>query len=318
MTEELHVLFGAGQVGQPLARTLMGRGKRVRIAKRSSGGVPQGAEAMLGDATDLNFCMQAARGASTIYHCMNPPYYARVWAELVPRYMENLIAAAGRNNARLVVLDNVYMLGPPQGRPLDEDTPPKPCSRKGEIRARAAERLWEAHRRGEVRATAGRASDFYGPGGTLTHLGDQFWGPVIAGKRGRVLVDPDAVHTYHYIPDVAVGLATLGTAEDDAYGRPWMLPCAPGESMRVLVARFSRHLGREIGLVRMPRGVVKIASLAVPFLREIDEMLYQWEEPFVINDARFRARFKQQPEDMERAAADTVGWAKVHYAPGGH
>jgi len=310
MPEELHVLFGAGQVGQPLARILMGRGKRVRIVKRSASGVPKGSELLQGDAADLNFCVQASRGASTVYHCMNPPYDARVWAELVPRYMENLIAAAGRNGARLVVLDNVYMLGRPQGKPLDEDTPPNPCSRKGEIRARAAERMWEAHRRGEVRATTGRASDFYGPGGTLTHLGDQFWRPVMAGKRGRVVVDPDAIHTYHYIPDVAAGLATLGTAEDDAYGLPWMLPCAPAETMRALVARFSRHLGREIRIARLPRGILKIASLVVPLLREIEEMMYQWEEPFVINDARFRARFGKAPEDVERAAADTVAWAK--------
>jgi len=316
MPEELHVLFGAGQIGQPLARILMLRGKRVRIVKRSAGGVPQGADLLQGDASDPNFCVQAARGAATVYHCMNPPYYAHVWAELLPRYMENLIAAAGRNGARLVVLDNVYMLGRPQGKPLDEDTPTRPCSRKGEIRALVADRMWEAHRRGDVRATTGRASDFYGPGGTLTHLGDQFWRPVIAGKRGRVVVDPDAVHTYHYIPDVAAGLATLGMAGDDAYGRPWMLPCAPAETMRALVARFSRHLGRQIALARMPRSVLKIAALAVPFLREIDEMLYQWGERFVISDARFRARFKQGPEDVDRAAMDTVAWAKLHYTVG--
>jgi hypothetical protein len=71
---------------------------------------------------------------------------------------------------------------------------------------------------------------------------------VIAGQRGRVVVDPDAIHTYHYIPDVAAGLATLGTAGDDAYGRPWMLPCTPAETMRALVVRFSRELGREIRL----------------------------------------------------------------------
>jgi nucleoside-diphosphate-sugar epimerase len=229
--------------------------------------------------------------------------------------MENLIAAAGRNGARLVVLDNVYMLGRPQGKPLDEDTPPRPCSRKGEIRARVAERMWEAHRCGDVRATSARASDFYGPGGTLTHLGDQFWRPAIAGKRGRVLVDPDAIHTYHYIPDVAVGLATLGTA-GDAYGRPWMLPCAPTETMRALVARFSRELGREIRLMTMPRTVLKTLALVVPLLREIDEMLYQWQEPFVINDRHFRERFEQAPEDLQRAAADTVAWAKVHYKVG--
>src|SRR5262249_4390973 len=281
MPEELHVLFGGGQVGLPLARILAGRGKRVRIVKRSTGGLPERVELAQGDAADLEVCVEAARGASTVYHCMNPPYYARVWAELVPRYMENLIAAAGRAGARLVVLDNVYMLGPPRGRPLDEDTPPRPRSRKGEIRARAAERMWDAHHRGEVRATAGRASDFYGPGGTLTHLGDQFWRPVIAGKRGRVTVDPDAIHTYHYIPDVAAGLATLVMADDDAYGRPWMLPCTPADSMRALVARFSRELGREIGLMTIPRTVVKMLAVVVPFLREIDEMLYQWQEPLL-------------------------------------
>jgi nucleoside-diphosphate-sugar epimerase len=316
MAEELHVLFGGGQVGQPLAQILLGRGKRVRIVKRSRVGLPEGTELVQGDATNLNFCVEAARGASTVYHCMNPPYYGRVWAELLPRYMENLIAAAGRNGARLVVLDNVYMLGRPQGKPLDEDTPTRPCSRKGEIRARVAERMWEAHRCGDVRATSARASDFYGPGGTLTHLGDQFWRPAIAGKRGRVLVDPDAIHTYHYIPDVALGLATLGTASDDAYGRPWMLPCAPAETMQALVARFSRELGREIRLMTMPRTVLKTLALVVPLLREIDEMLYQWQEPFVINDRHFRERFEQAPEDLQRAAADTVAWAKVHYKVG--
>ena len=313
MAEELHVLFGGGQVGRPLARILLGRGKRVRIVKRSGSGLPEGVELVRGDAADLNFCVEAARGASTVYHCMNPPYYARVWAELLPRYMNNLIVAAGRSGARLVVLDNVYMLGRPEGKPLNEDAPVRPCSRKGEIRARVAERMWEAHRRGDVRATTGRASDYYGPGGTLTHLGDQFWRPVIAGKRGRVLVNPDAIHTYHYIPDVAAGLAALGTAADDAYGRPWMLPCAPAETTRALVTRLSRELGRQIELMTVPRTVLKILALAAPFLREIDEMMYQWEESFVVDDRRFRAQFGLGSEDVNRAAADTVAWAKAHY-----
>lgn len=314
MAGELHVLFGAGQVGQVVARLLLDDGKRVRIARRSRSLVPAGADLVLGDALDPTFCVEAAEGASTVYHCMNPPYDARAWADLVPRYMDNLIAAAARAGARLVVLDNVYMLGRSGGRPLDEQTPPHPCSRKGEIRARAAERLFEAHHRGEVRATSGRASDFYGPGGTLTHLGDQFWRPALAGKTARVLVNPGVVHTYHYIPDVGAGLVALGTAGDDAYGQPWMLPCAPAETMRALVTRLSRKLGREIRLAGVPRSMVKAIGFFVPVVREVDEMLYQWDEPFVINDARFRKRFRQEPTDVEKAAADTVAWAKQHYA----
>ena len=182
MTSELHVVFGAGQVGQPLARLLVLAGKRVRIVKRSSAAIPAGSEIVLGDAADPSFCVEAARGASTVYHCMNPPYDARIWADLVPRYVDNLIAASARTGARLVMLDNLYMLGRPRGRVLNEDTPMDPCSRKGEIRARATERLFEAHRRGDVIATSGRASDFYGPGGTQTGLGDFFWPRVLAGK----------------------------------------------------------------------------------------------------------------------------------------
>jgi nucleoside-diphosphate-sugar epimerase len=312
MPDELHVIFGGGQVGQPLARILRKRGLRVRVVKRSAG-APEGIELMQGDATDQNFCREAARGAATVYHCMNPPYSARIWADVIPRYINNLIAAAGSSGARLVVLESVYMLGRTEGRPMNEDTPMNPCSRKGEIRAREVERLFEAHRRGEVRVTAGRASDYYGPRATTSHVGDQFWKPVIAGGRGRVLVNPDAIHTYHYVPDVAAGLATLGTAGDDAYGQPWMLPCAPAEPMRALVARFSRYLGRDIELTVTPRWAMRALGLVVPMIREINEMMYQWDEPFVIDDRRFRKAFAAEPTEVERAAADTVTWAKGHY-----
>jgi nucleoside-diphosphate-sugar epimerase len=312
MPNELHVIFGGGQVGQPLSRILCDRGLRVRMVKRSAV-APEGVELMRGDATDRNFCLEAARGASTVYHCMNPPYSTKVWADVVPKYIENLIAAAGNTGARLVVLESVYMLARTGGRPMNEDTPMNPCSRKGEIRAREAQRLFEAHRRGEVCVTAGRASDFYGPGATLSHLGDQFWKPVIAGVRGRVLVNPDAIHTYHYVPDVAAGLATLGTAGSDAYGKPWMLPCTPAESMRALVARFSQCLGRDIGIATMPRWATKALGLVVPMIREINEMLYQWDEPFVIDDQCFRAAFNTEPATPQQAAADTVTWAKSHY-----
>ena len=115
MSAELHVLFGAGQVGHALAGLLLHAGKRVRIAGQ-------------GYTTDPVFCAQAAQGAATVYHCMNPPYNARLWAELVPHWLDNLIAAAGRAGARIVVLDSVYMLGRPGGRPLDDDTPLNPCS----------------------------------------------------------------------------------------------------------------------------------------------------------------------------------------------
>ena len=43
-------------------------------------------------------------------------------------------------------------------------------------------------------------------------------------------------------------------------------------------------------------------GLVVPMIREINEMLYQWDESFVIDDQRFRAAFKTEPTDPQRAA----------------
>lgn len=48
-------------------------------------------------------------------------------------------------------------------------------------------------------------------------------------------------------------------------------------------------------------------------MRELDEMLYQWDEPFVVNDRRFRERFGQTPTPVAEAAAATVPWALRHY-----
>lgn len=56
---------------------------------------------MRGDATDRSFCVEAARGGSTVYHGMNPPYSTRVWADTILKYIDNLIAAAGSAGARL-------------------------------------------------------------------------------------------------------------------------------------------------------------------------------------------------------------------------
>jgi len=313
MNTELHVLFGAGQVGYPLAERLLAAGKRVRVARRSSAHVPPGCEVVLGDASDRAFCTSAASGATTVYHCMNPPYSTPVWAELVPRYMENLIAASAQTRARLVVLDNLYMLGRPGGRPLNEDTPTNPSSRKGEIRARAAARLFEAHRRGDVVATEGRASDFYGPGGTQTGLGDFFWPRALSGKTAYSPFPLDAVHTYHYIPDVAAGLATLGCADADVYGHPWMLPCSPAGTLRELAMRLATNLGQPIKVAQVPRWVLRTTAVVVPLMRELDEMLYQWDEPFVVDDSRFRARFQLLPADLNQAARQTVEWAQRHY-----
>jgi nucleoside-diphosphate-sugar epimerase len=313
----LHVVFGAGQVGLQLVARLLQAGQRVRIARRSGAPAPEGVEVARGDATDPAFCAEATRGAAAAYHCMNPPYSAKVWAEVLPRFASNLVEAAGRAGARLVVLDNLYALGNTGGQPMDEDTPFAPCSRKGEVRARVAATLADAHRRGAARVVVARASDFYGPGGEQTYFGAQLWPTVLRGGAGLFPANPDTPHTYHFIPDVAAGLAALGLADADVEGRSFMLPCAPAETTRALLARMSRALGRELRIRRLPRAALAVLGLAVPILREVAEMTYQWDQAFVVDDRRFRARFPDvRPTDTDAGARETVAWALGRFGEG--
>jgi hypothetical protein len=136
---------------------------------------------------------------------------------------------------------------------------------------------------------------------------------VLSGRTAYSPFRLDAIHTYHYIPDVAAGLATLGCAGPDVYGLPWMLPCAPAGTLQELVVRLATKLGRDIRVRQLSRWVVKTVAVFSPLFRELDEMLYQWEEPFVVDDRRFRERFRLPPADADHAAADTVEWANRHY-----
>jgi nucleoside-diphosphate-sugar epimerase len=313
---ELHVVFGAGQIGTPLARLLSAQGHDVRIVRRSAGRALDGIPVTSGDAGDPAFVIGATRGARVLYHCMNPLYDARVWERELPRIMQSLIAAARENGARLVVLDNLYMLGRPGSVPMNEDTEVAPVSRKGRIRARVAEMLFDAHRQGEIRAVSGRASDFYGAGGVQTLFGERFWREVFAGKPALVPMNPDFPHTWHFTLDVAAALALLGAAGDDAYGRAWMLPAAPPLSPRELIARLAAAWGHEIRVTRAPRLVLAALALFMPILRELAEMSYQWEAPFVVDDRRFRERFAMTPTPIEEGTRQTVEWAEATFKPG--
>jgi nucleoside-diphosphate-sugar epimerase len=310
MASGVHVVFGAGQIGQHLARILAAKGEAVRVVRRSAGAVQvAGVELARGDAMDAAFCAEAARGAAAVYHCMNAPYFARVWAETLPRLQANLVAAAARAGAKLVVLDNLYGYGRTGGRPMNEDTPQRPCSRKGAIRAELHDALLAAARRGEVRVAVGRAADFYGPGADGSMLGLRVLRPLLAGKPVQLLSDPEIVHTYHLTRDVAAGLAALGL--DAGADGLWMLPCAPAVTTGELIRRLAAAAGQPAPrLSRMPGWLLGTLSLVVPILREVREMSYQFEEPFVVDDARFRARFGFGGTPLDEGARETVAWAK--------
>jgi hypothetical protein len=133
---ELHVIFGTGAVGMSVMDELIRRSRRrVRMVNRSGRArVPPGVEVVGGDATDEAFARGASEGASVVYFALNPPY--NKWPELFPPLQAGVLDGAASAGAKLVAMENLYMYGPTQGRPLTEDLPHAPNTRKGRVRAR--------------------------------------------------------------------------------------------------------------------------------------------------------------------------------------
>ena len=303
----LHTIFGAGQVGLRLAHELLDRGLRVRLVRRGPAGAARpGLTWMSGDVTDRGFADEAARGAAVVYNCVNPPDYAR-WEGVLEPLARAVRGAATRAGARLVVLDCLYMVGIPDAAPFDEDTPMRPVSRKGELRAQLVEELFDAHRRGEVEVTTGRASDFFGPATPHSVLfNPRALERLRAGKPVECFGDPGMPHGYSYTPDVARGLALLGT-RDEALGKVWHLPLAWAGSSRDLVARAGALLGVEGRVRAVPNWALTALGVVSPTLRAVREMVYQWEHPYVIDDRRFRASFGVEPTPIDAALAGMLG-----------
>jgi len=311
LPDAVSVVLGNGQIGALVADELLARGDRVRIVRRRPAGAARpGLEWASGDLSDLTFAEAATRGASVVYDCTSPAYDE--WGTLLLPLARGAVHGAAKAGAKLVALDNLYMYGRVSG-PISESSPIAPCSRKGELRARLADERLEAHRRGDVRVVTGRASDFFGPGVVRqTTYGDRFFRRVFDGKKVECLGDPDLPHALAYAPDVARGLVALG-GRDEALGQVWHLPAGPAESMRTVVGRLSRALGFPIGVTRMPRVALRALGLFAPLLREVAEMAYQWDAPYLVDDSRFRAAFGQTPTPVDEVIAATAAWAKATY-----
>ncbi len=310
-TSDLHVVFGTGQVGSTLVDRLLARGLRVRSVRRSVAESRHAAhEVVQADVYDRDAATRAAAGATVVYQCTNAPYHQ--WSTHLPLLYRHIASAARAAGARLVVLDNVYAVG--ATGTFDEDTPERPCSRKGVIRKGLADELRAMHARGDLAVTIGRASDFFGPGAdNTTLLHPRAIGQLLAGRTIDVIGDIDQPHSWSYAPDVAEGLLELGQHPELA-GRTLHLPVLPAQTGRSLLIALAAELQVPLRTRRMPGWLMRVAGWFSPLMRELPEMQYQFEHPFAMSDARIRGLLPIRPTPLEAQIAATAAWLRARGA----
>ncbi|MGA2928609.1 MAG: NAD-dependent epimerase/dehydratase family protein [Solirubrobacteraceae bacterium] len=304
--EPLHVVFGAGQVGRALAARLAGLGLAVRVVSRTRPpGLPDGVQWQGADATDPQAATDAAARASVVYQCLNAPYTD--WPKRFPPLQQGVLTAAENAGALLVTLENLYGYGPTAGQPMTEDLPLAATTVKGRTRAAMSRELLAAGDAGQVRIAIGRASDFFGAGVTESALGERVFANAVAGKRADFIGNPDLPHTYSYIPDIAVGLATLGT-DERAVGGVWHLPGPETVTTREILELVAGDVGHPVGVRSVPKLMLRALGLFNPVLRELPELAYEFDQPFVLNTAKYESTFGSDTTPLATAVGATVAW----------
>lgn len=266
MTRTALVLGASGGFGGQAAKALQAAGWTVRPYRRG---------------TDMT---AAAKGAALVVNGLNPPNYHN-WAGLIPEITAAVLAAGKASGAVLLVPGNVYPFGMEPG-PWNADTPHRPVSRKGRIRAEMEARYRDASDRGQ-RTILLRAGDFLLPEAPQMLMNRVILGQVAKG-RITALGDPDALHAYAYLPDMAraaVALAELGEALPTYADIPFAGHAFP---LTGLAGRVSRLTGRPMRIRRFPTWIFTLASPVWELARELREMLYLFSFSHALDPAPLR------------------------------
>ncbi|WP_424446348.1 NAD-dependent epimerase/dehydratase family protein [Microbacterium sp. CH-015] len=305
MSNNIHAVIGAtGATGRVIVRELNARGTEVRaVSRRVQTDLPAGVASVAADALDAASLRKAVEGASVVYHCVMPTF--ENWQGQFPRITRAIIEAAGAVGARVVFADDTWMYGKVDG-PMSERTAESPVSHKGVLRAWLGEMLLTAHHRGDAEVTIGRAPELFGPHvGSL--LNASFIGAAARGKRPIYIGNPDLPITPMFIDDFARGLIALAEA-DDSTGRVWMIPTPAPTTARELVQLAIPEKDRPVRFSRISSRTGKALGLVWPLAREGAEMIYQFEQPFVIDASDFTTRFEANPTPYAESVRITANW----------
>jgi nucleoside-diphosphate-sugar epimerase len=307
-----HVVLGTGALGRAIAQELVSRGESVRMVNRSGkmDEVTAGVEVVAADLYDTAKVREVTRGAKVVYQSAQPEYFK--WPEKFPALQKSIIDGLTGSRAKLVLVENVYMYGDPDGKPMTEETPYNAHTRKGRVRGEISRAAFEAHKDGKVRVTAARGGNFFGPWGLDSTMGGRAFYPLLNGKPAQLIGRTDLPHTHTYIKDFGTALVILGE-RDEADGQAWHVPNdQPNMTQAELVRLFAEEAGVEPRMSSMGKLMMSLGGLFIPEAKETVEMMYEFEKPFMIDSSRFEKTFGMKATPIRDAIRETVKWYRSH------
>lgn len=287
------ILGAGGSIGVELAKTLPAYTDAIRLVSRTPQKINSGDELFPADITNTAQVDKAVKGSEVVYLTVGFPYRLKIWEERWPATMRNVIDSCKKHNARLVFFDNVYMYDRDHLQHMTEETPVRPTSKKGAIRQQVADMLMNEVKQENLTALIARSADFTNGKSSVLH--QLVTDNLLKGKKANWLVNADKIHNFTFVSDAAKGTAILGNTPD-AFNQVWHLPT---ETTKLTGRQWIELLAAEMNAKPrysiLSKTMLGLLGVFMPVLKEIKEMVYQYDRDYFFDSSKFNQRFSYTP-----------------------
>lgn len=301
------ILGSGGAIGTELAKALSKYTDQIRLVSRNPKKVNDTDELFPADLLNADNVSEAIKGSSIVYVTVGFPYNHKVWSESWPPFIQHTIDACILHNCKLVFFDNIYMYDPACMGHITEDCPVNPASKKGMIRKQIADLILQHVNEGKLTALIARSADFYGPGiKNSSMLTEMVFAPLSQGKKANWMASVNFKHSFTYTPDAGIATAMLGNTES-AYNQVWHLPTA-GHPMtgKQWIGTFAKEMGVQAKYQVLSRFMARLLGIFIPILKEMPEMMYQYDRDYVFVSEKFEKAFDFSPTSYAKGLEEIL------------
>ena len=303
------ILGSGGTIGIPLAKELKKYTDQIRLVSRNPKKINEMDELFQIDLNDFSQIDKAIAGSEVVYVVIGFEYKLSVWQKIWPSFMKAVIKACKTHNAKLVFFDNVYMYEKSAIPHMIETSSIHAPSKKGEVRQQLHEMIMNEVEKKNLTALIARSADFYGPDNKSSALNMMVVDNFTKGKKAQAFGNINKIHTYTFTPDAAKATALLGNTLD-AYNQVWHVPTTKEKLTNLQwIQLIANELKVEAKIQTIPLWMIKILSLFIPVMKEFPEMIYQYEQDYIFDSAKFEKRFDisaTAPKDGIRILIENV------------
>ena len=299
------ILGSTGTIGNVLAKNLPKYTDKIRLVSRNPKKINENDELFSANLLDAEETLKAVEGSEVVYLTVGMKYDINVWRTQWPKLMKNVLDACKMNNSKLLFFDNIYAYGKVDGW-ITEDSPIKPDSEKGKVRAELHKMIMSEVEQGNLKAIIARAADFYGPNTPLAFVNILVFDNLKKGKKPQWMIDPNKKHTYTYTPDAGKATAILGNT-DSAYNQVWHLPTNRNAlTGKEIIELSAKALGAKPEFTVLKKRMLQLVGLFVKEVKENNEMLYQIDSDYLFDSTKFEKAFNFQPTSYEEGIVETA------------